>query len=806
MYTRLTPEAERILKIAEQECARFKHSHVEVEHLFLAMLLDEENIVKKILRDLKIDIAELKESILSVIREGSKGGKVTFGNKINDVFMIAAQEAIKQQEKSVDVIHLFIAILLEGNNIVVEILDDFDVTLESVEKFGEQFLENNPLEDFLQAYDYKADFLERLGDFGRNLNKLAKVGKIDPLIGRESELERVIQILCRRTKNNPILLGEPGVGKTAIVEGLAQRIVAKDVPEFLLDKVIVSLEIGSLVAGTKYRGEFEERLKHIIEGVQEAGNIIVFIDEVHSLIGAGGSEGSVDAANILKPALARGEFQVVGATTLDEYKRYIERDVALERRFQPVQITAPTVEEGMKILQGLKERYEKYHNVQITAQAIESAVQLSERYLTERSLPDKAIDLLDEACARAKIKSCLPSPKVKALHSKIESKQQEKERAVKAEDFAQAAKLRDEVLALQEKLEKEQGLQNKDNRKNSKVDAELIANVLSAWTKIPVTRLTQGESERLLNLEARLHERVISQNEAVQAVSKAIRRARAGIKDPKRPIGSFLFLGPTGVGKTELARALAEVLFANENSIVRFDMSEYMEKHTVSRLLGAPPGYVGYADGGQLTEAIRRKPYSIVLFDEIEKAHTDVFNVLLQVLEDGRLTDSRGRIVDFKNTVIIMTSNIGANHFKSSEGRRLGFATESSQQAASNVKKLVLEDVRKLFRPEFLNRIDDIIVFDSLQDTDLINIVKTMIKQLQTRLLEKEIKLELTDAAYQEIIKNGKDLKYGARPLRRAIQRLLEDELSDKLLKGELQSKKTLQVDCQEGKLSFAQV
>ncbi len=595
------------------------------------------------------------------------------------------------------------------------------------------------------------------------------------------------------------------MGKTAIVEGLVQRIVNKDVPQFLLDKIVICLEIGSLVAGTKYRGEFEERLKGIIDSVQEAGNIIVFIDEVHMMIGAGGSEGSVDAANILKPALARGDFQVIGATTLDEYKRYIERDVALERRFQPIQVLPPTEAEGVEILKGLQEKYEQYHNVVISEEAIYDAVRLSERYLTERSLPDKAIDLLDEACSKAKIGSNQPNEKIKELNKKIMHKQREKDRAVSKEDFALAAALRDEIKDIQSLLEAESVLLSSEKSAPARVDRELVANVLAAWTKIPVTRLSSGETESLLHLEEQLHKRVISQENAIKAVSKAIRRSRAGVKDPKRPIGSFLFLGPTGVGKTELAKALAEALFLDENNIVRFDMSEYMEKHTVSRLIGAPPGYVGYGEGGQLTEAVRRKPYAIVLFDEIEKAHQDVFNVLLQVLEDGRLTDSRGRNVDFKNTVIIMTSNVGSAHFKNTTVKKMGFAMGEGASSSDTLKKMVMEDVRKLFRPEFLNRIDEIIVFEALQDSDLVSIVRIMTSHLRERLLEKNISLELTEAAYEEIIKTGRDLKYGARPLRRAIQNLLEDGISDRLLKNELHEGATLTVDVQAGKLVFTQ-
>lgn len=802
MFNKLTEDAQRVLKTAENECVRFKHAQLDVEHLFLGMLLDKDNIVKKILRGLNVNMDELVNSVLAVMREGKLGGKIGLSPKMNEIFAIASQEARRQQEDYVDVIHLFLALLVDEDNIVTDILSDFNVNLESVERYGEQFLSTGQ-EGFI-GIEYNETVVERLSAFGRNLNKLAEQNKLDPLVGRETELERLVQILCRRTKNNPILLGEPGVGKTAIVEGLAQRIVSRDVPEFLLDKVVISLEIGSLVAGTKYRGEFEERLKGVIDSVQEAGNIIIFIDEVHMIIGAGGSEGSVDAANILKPALARGDFQVVGATTLDEYKKYIEKDVALERRFQPVQLLAPTVAESVSILRGLKEKYEQYHNVTISDAALQSAVQLSDRYLTERSLPDKAIDLLDEACSRAKIASNIPSDSVKTLSKNIQHKQREKEKAVAAEDFTLAAGLRDEIVKLQDLLLAESIVDTAVNKTVATVDAELVATVLAAWTKIPVTRMTQDESKRLINLETELHQRIISQNDAVTAVSKAIRRARAGVKDPKRPIGSFLFLGPTGVGKTELAKALAEVLFESENNIVRFDMSEYMEKHTVARLIGSPPGYVGYGDGGQLTEAVRRKPYAIVLFDEIEKAHGDVFNVLLQVLEDGRLTDSRGRVVDFKNTVIIMTSNVGSRNFKNSEVKRLGFATEGAEQMSNHVKKLVMDDVRKMFKPEFLNRIDDIVVFEALTDEDLKDIVRAMTKRLQARLAEKQISLELTDAAYNELIKAGKDLKYGARPLRRAIQNLLEDEISDRLLREQLQAGNKLQVDCTEGKLVFS--
>lgn len=804
MLTRLTEDAQRILKIAENECARFKQNVLDVEYIFLAILLDKDNVVKKIFEQMQLNQDDLLKSVLAVLREGvQRTAKPGVSPKVNEILAIAAQEAGRAQEEAVDIIHLFIAMLLDGENVVADILSDFDVTLETVERYGEQVLQGTA--SGLLNYDYNTNVVERLSAFGRNLNAAALKGKLDPVVGRSAELERVVQILCRRSKNNPILLGEPGVGKTAIVEGLAQRIVNKEVPSFLTDKIIICLEIGSLVAGTKYRGEFEERLKGIIDSVQEAGNIIVFIDEVHMLIGAGGSEGSVDAANILKPALARGEFQVIGATTLDEYKRYIERDVALERRFQPVQVQAPSVPEAVAILQGLKDRYEQFHGVHITDAAIDNAVRLSERYLTERALPDKAIDLLDEACAKAKILVNLPTEELKALNKKINAKQREKEKAVAAEDFTLAAGLRDEVAVLQQALEAESRSQSSINRDQAVVDEQRVAAVLSAWTKIPVTALTEGETENLLNLEQQLHKRVVGQHEAVVSVARAIRRARAGVKDPKRPIGSFLFLGPTGVGKTELAKALAEAIFLHENNIIRFDMSEYMEKHTVSRLIGAPPGYVGYGEGGQLTEAVRRKPYAIVLFDEIEKAHPDVFNILLQVLEDGRLTDSRGRNVDFKNTVIIMTSNVGSTHFKNSQARKMGFALEDAQENAQNVKKMVLEDVRKLFRPEFLNRIDEIIVFDSLKDEDLINIVRTMTAHLQERLTEKGIDMQLSDSAYDEIIKNGRDLKYGARPLRRAIQNLLEDAISDMLLKNELREGLELQVDCKDGKLSFTQ-
>ena len=645
-----------------------------------------------------------------------------------------------------------------------------------------------------------------LEKFGRDLTKAAKNGEIDPVIGREKEIKRVIQILSRRTKNNPVLIGEPGVGKTAVAEGLALEIANGNVPEILRDKKVVSLDLTGMIAGAKYRGDFEERIKSAIDEVKKSKDTILFIDELHTIVGAGSAEGSADAANILKPSLARGDFQVIGATTINEYRKYIEKDAALERRFQPVKVGEPTKEQAVEILKGLRDSYEAHHKVRITNEAIEAAVNLSSRYIADRYLPDKAIDLIDEGASKVKLKGLTSPPDIKSLEELIDKLEQEKASAINEQDFERAAKLRDEQKNVQSQLDtaKKEWYENRENR-NGEVTPEVIAEIVSEWTGIPVVQLTKEESERLLNLEKELHERVVGQNEAVSSVAKAIRRGRVGLKDPKRPIGSFIFLGPTGVGKTELCKALAAAMFGDENAMLRIDMSEYMEKHTVSRLVGSPPGYVGFDEGGQLTEKVRRKPYSVILFDEIEKAHPDVFNILLQILDDGRLTDSQGRTVDFKNTVIIMTSNIGAK-LLTEKHSSLGFTDENSEnKETENTKELVLGELKKAFRPEFINRIDDIIVFDRLSKDEIKEIAVKMLAGLKKRLSDMEIEIEFTDEAVSAIADKGFDEVYGARPLRRAITSDIEDPLSEKMLDGTIKANSKVKCDFADGKFTFAE-
>jgi len=639
-----------------------------------------------------------------------------------------------------------------------------------------------------------------LDSLARDLTAVARDGGLDPVIGRAKEIERVIQVLSRRTKNNPVLIGEPGVGKTAVVEGLAQRIINNEIPETLRNKRVMTLDMGTVVAGTKYRGEFEDRLKKIMDEIRQAGNIILFIDELHTLIGAGGAEGAIDASNILKPSLARGELQCIGATTLDEYRKYIEKDAALERRFQPIQVDEPSTEEAVQILFGLRDRYEAHHRVNITDEAIRQAVQLSDRYISDRFLPDKAIDLIDEAASKVRLQSYTIPPNLKELEQKLEEVRKEKDAAVQSQEFEKAASMRDKEQKLREELDRTKNeWQEKQGQTDSEVTPEDIASVVASWTGIPVVKLKEEETERLLKMEEILHKRVIGQEDAVKSISRAVRRARAGLKDPKRPIGSFIFLGPTGVGKTELARALAEALFGEEDAMIRIDMSEYMEKHSTSRLVGAPPGYVGFDEGGQLTEKVRRKPYSVILLDEIEKAHPEVFNILLQVLEDGRLTDSKGRTVDFRNTVIIMTSNVGADLIK--KNTSLGFTTPDSSKHYDDMKDRVLSELKRSFRPEFLNRIDELIVFHSLDETHIAEIVMLMSEELRKRLNEQEIDFILTEDAKKFLAKEGFDPAFGARPLRRAIQRHIEDRLSEELLTGGIKKGDTVKIDVVEGEL-----
>lgn len=708
--------------------------------------------------------------------------------------------------------HILLAIVSESDSYATSILRKLGVSSNAVANAVAGGLQKGSSENQFSGMENgypqgKEEGGSALEKFGRDLTKAAKNGEIDPVIGREKEIKRVIQILSRRTKNNPVLIGEPGVGKTAVAEGLALEIANGNVPEILRDKKVVSLDLTGMIAGAKYRGDFEERIKSAIDEVKKSKDTILFIDELHTIVGAGSAEGSADAANILKPSLARGDFQVIGATTINEYRKYIEKDAALERRFQPVKVGEPTKEQAVEILKGLRDSYEAHHKVRITNEAIEAAVNLSSRYIADRYLPDKAIDLIDEGASKVKLKGLTSPPDIKSLEELIDKLEQEKASAINEQDFERAAKLRDEQKNVQSQLDtaKKEWYENRENR-NGEVTPEVIAEIVSEWTGIPVVQLTKEESERLLNLEKELHERVVGQNEAVSSVAKAIRRGRVGLKDPKRPIGSFIFLGPTGVGKTELCKALAAAMFGDENAMLRIDMSEYMEKHTVSRLVGSPPGYVGFDEGGQLTEKVRRKPYSVILFDEIEKAHPDVFNILLQILDDGRLTDSQGRTVDFKNTVIIMTSNIGAKLLTENHSS-LGFTDENSEnKETENTKELVLGELKKAFRPEFINRIDDIIVFDRLSKDEIKEIAVKMLAGLKKRLSDMEIEIEFTDEAVSAIADKGFDEVYGARPLRRAITSDIEDPLSEKMLDGTIKANSKVKCDFADGKFTFAEV
>ena len=793
MMQRFTDDAQRVISFAQEAALELGHDYVGTEHVLIGLIKVKNGVAAKALNELGLSAETIIEDVEEHIGRGNKkASSVYMTPRVKHVLELAVEVANHMNHNYVGTEHILLGLLSDGGGVAVGILRNHNIRANDIVDTIRTILGSSDSASH-SAEDRKDNSsLGELADFGTDLNESAKQGKIDPVIGRDKEIARVIQILSRRTKNNPVLIGEPGVGKTAIAEGLAQRIVNGNVPEILRNKRIISLSISSMLAGAKYRGEFEERLKKAIDEVQKHDDMIIFIDEIHTLVGAGATEGAMDAANILKPALARGEFQVIGATTLDEYKKHIEKDAALERRFQPVLVGEPSEEDALEILKGLRDRYEAFHKAKITDEALEAAVSLSSRYITDRFLPDKAIDVVDEAASKVRMKVFSDAPDVKALETQLADVKKEKEAAVTAQEFEKAAEMRDE----EKRIEKEINDKKKAAKENS--DAKLvvtdedIASVVAQWTGIPVSKIAQEESESLLHLEEELHKRVIGQDEAVVAVSKAVRRARAGLKDPKRPIGSFLFLGPTGVGKTELARALAVALFGDETAMIRLDMSEYMEKHTVSRLVGAPPGYVGYEEGGQLTDAVRRKPYSVILLDEVEKAHADFFNILLQVLDDGRLTDSQGRTVDFRNTVIIMTSNLGAKALRK-DSPELGFL--AAKKADSNTedvsvvnfkeaKKSVMDSVKRHFRPEFLNRIDEMIVFHALTSNDLKQIVTILMDTVVKRLGDMGLSLEISPAAMDLLVKEGSDFSMGARPLKRAIQRLIEDPISDLILQG----------------------
>ncbi len=800
-FAKFTERGQRALIAAQKEAAQLGRSYVGTEHLLLGVLSDP-GAAAGILRGVTLDAA--RNEIIAILGRGTEsaeGKQMVYTPRTKKVIEQSVREARELKQNYVSVEHILLALMREREGVAAHVLIKMGLDLNKAREELLHILTGTDEDSVSGAAD--AQETPILNQFSRDLTSAARAGELDPVIGREKEIERIVQILSRRRKNNPVLIGEPGVGKSAIVEGLAQLIVEENIPEILRGRRVVSLDLAAMLAGAKYRGEFEERLKNAMAEIRKSGNIIMFIDELHTIVGAGASEGAIDAANILKPMLARGEIQCIGATTLSEYHKHIEKDGALERRFQPVQVGEPTKEESVAILAGLRDRYEAHHRVHITDEALRAAVYLSDRYISDRCLPDKAIDLIDEAASRVRIQAFTAPPDMKEQQLKLVALNKETEEAVANEDFETAARLRDRKKELQNEMQLrrtawEQGL----NSKMETVGEEEVAQIVATWTGVPVSKLTQDEAQRLIHLEDTLHRRVVGQDEAVKAVSRAVRRARAGLKDPNRPIGSFIFLGPTGVGKTELCKALGEALFGDEDSLIRIDMSEYMEKHSVSRMIGSPPGYVGHDEGGQLTEKVRRKPYAVILFDEVEKAHPDVFNVLLQILEDGRLTDGQGRVVDFKNTVIVMTSNAGAHTLK--KQRSLGFGgQEDAQKSYEGMKENIMGEVRNIFRPEFLNRVDEIIVFHALTEDEIDQIARLLLDQVCARLAERGIRLEAGEEALKLISKAGYDLKYGARPLRRAIQRLVEDALSEEILLGEVHLGDRVLASVEDDKLKF---
>jgi len=789
MFDKFTERAKKIINLAREEAARLGHDYIGTEHLLLGLVKEGGGVATAVLENLGLDLERIKLEVEKSINMG--GGTMTLGEvpftpRAKKVLELALEEAQALGHNYIGTEHILLGLIREGEGVASRVLERFNLRIEKAREMTIYLLGGN-LPKYMQSQTKSNT--PTLDAFGRDLTQLSREGKLDPVIGREDEIERVIQILCRRTKNNPVLIGEPGVGKTAIAEGLAQKIVTGNVPELLLGKRIVTLDLAAVVAGTKYRGEFEERLKTVMQEIKAAAaSIILFIDELHTLVGAGAAEGAIDASNMLKPALARGEVQCIGATTMDEYRKYIEKDGALERRFQSIKVEAPSVEEAIRILQGLRDRYEAHHRVRYTDEALVAAVKLSNRYISGRLLPDKAIDVMDEAGARARLSAAILPPDLKKTEQEIDEINKEKEAAIKMQEFERAASLRDKIKALRQKKEEKKRLWEQSRNQNVvNVTAEDIAFIISKWTGVPVFKLEEKESAKLLRMETELHKRIVGQEEAISAISRSVRRSRAGVADPKRPIGSFIFLGPTGVGKTEMARALAEFLFEDENTLIRIDMSEYMEKFAVSRLVGAPPGYIGHDEGGQLTEKVRRNPYSVILFDEVEKAHPDVFNILLQVLEDGRLTDNNGRIVDFKNTVVIMTSNIGARLIDKG-GSTIGFQPASAETTHRSMRDKVMVEVKKVFNPEFLNRVDEVIVFHSLEKKHLEEIVDLLMSRVNDRLREKDVTLSVTPEVKDFLIEKGYNPQMGARPLKRAIQRLIEDPLAELILKGEIKA------------------
>jgi ATP-dependent Clp protease ATP-binding subunit ClpC len=808
MFNRFTERARRVILLAKEEAKRFNHDYIGTEHLLLGLIREGEGVAAAVLMSLGLDPTKIRMEVEKLVQPGSSAsvsGDIPFTPKAKKAIELSMEEARQLGHNYIGTEHLLLGLIKEGEGVASEVLLNLGLDAGKVKDEVMQIL-GSATPGFATGSDRPSGPAKgktpAIDAFGRNLTQLARQGKLDPVIGRANEIERVIQILSRRTKNNPVLLGEAGVGKTAIVEGLAQKIVNSDVPEILKDKKMIILDLALMVAGTKYRGQFEERIKALMDEIKKSEDIILFIDEFHILVGAGGAEGAIDASNILKPALSRGEIQCIGATTLDEYRKYIEKDAALERRFQTIMVDPPSVEETIKILNGLRDRYEAHHKVRYTDEALQAAAKLSDRYISGRFLPDKAIDLIDEAGSRTRLSTMVAPQDIKEIEEKVEHIKREKEAAVKSQGFEKAAKLRDDERKVKESLATAQK-KWKEARTQQEVvvTEEDIATIVSRWTGIPLMRLEEKESEKFLKMEQEVHKRVIGQVEAIKAIAQAVRRSRAGIKDPKRPIGSFIFLGPTGVGKTLLGRALAEFMFGDENAIIQLDMSEYMEKFNVSRLVGAPPGYVGYEEGGQLTEKVRRRPYSVVLLDEIEKAHPDVFNLLLQVFEDGRLTDSFGRKVDFRNTVVIMTSNVGAQMLKKQGA--LGFKTADEEANYEQMKARLLDEVKRTFKPEFLNRVDDIIVFRKLTKEDLLKIVDLEISEVQKRLHDQGIKLKLTQKAKTFLIEKGFDPIFGARPLKRTIQRFLEDPLSEEIIAGKFKKGGTINIDAKVDRLVF---